>query len=472
MTYTFLQHYWWVVVSLLGGLLVFLMFVQGGNLLLASKLPLDKKRLVLNSTGRKWELTFTTLVTFGGAFFASFPLFYSTSFGGAYWVWVLLLVTFVFQAVSYEFQNKMGNVLGSNFFRACLVANGLLAPVLVGTAVGTFFTGSDFTVDLGAIAGAAAATSGAAAVASGAAVAPAAAPVASGAAAAPAAASVASGAGFVSAWGNPWHGLEAVASPAILLGLVVLFLASALGCLYVLSNVHDPEVETVTRKKLRLSSALFLIALVAWLGWWLTADGFAVGEDGVVAMEPYKYAHNLLAQPLVLVMLLLGAVLVVYGLYLGSFGSASDPSSTAGPSNPGSGSASDPSSTAGPSNLGSSGSASDPSSTAATSCLDSAPSKKAPFRKGIWPAGLGTILVVLSIFLVAGFGGTAFYPSSTDLQSSLTIENASSSPMTLKVMFYVSLLIPFVLAYIAYAWHQMDRKPLTSAELSSSDSKY
>ena len=507
MTYTFLQHYWWVVVSLLGGLLVFLMFVQGGNLLLASKLPLDKKRLVLNSTGRKWELTFTTLVTFGGAFFASFPLFYSTSFGGAYWVWVLLLVTFVFQAVSYEFQNKRGNVLGSNFFRACLVANGLLAPVLVGTAVGTFFTGSDFTVDLGAIAGAAAATSGAAAVASGAAVAPAAAPVASGAAAAPAAASVASGAGFVSAWGNPWHGLEAVASPAILLGLVVLFLASALGCLYVLSNVHDPEVETVTRKKLRLSSALFLIALVAWLGWWLTADGFAVGEDGVVAMEPYKYAHNLLAQPLVLVMLLLGAVLVVYGLYLGSFGSASDPSSTAGPSNPGSGSASDPSSTAGPSNLGSSGSASDPSSTAgpsnpgsgsasdpsstvgpsnlgssgsasdpsstaATSCLDSAPSKKAPFRKGIWPAGLGTILVVLSIFLVAGFGGTAFYPSSTDLQSSLTIENASSSPMTLKVMFYVSLLIPFVLAYIAYAWHQMDRKPLTSAELSSSDSKY
>lgn len=454
MTYTFLQHYWWVVVSLLGGLLVFLMFVQGGNLLLASKLPLDKKRLVLNSTGRKWELTFTTLVTFGGAFFASFPLFYSTSFGGAYWVWVLLLVTFVFQAVSYEFQNKRGNVLGSNFFRACLVANGLLAPVLVGTAVGTFFTGSDFTVDLGAIAGAAAATSGAAAVASGAAVAPAAAPVASGAAAAPAAASVASGAGFVSAWGNPWHGLEAVASPAILLGLVVLFLASALGCLYVLSNVHDPEVETVTRKKLRLSSALFLIALVAWLGWWLTADGFAVGEDGVVAMEPYKYAHNLLAQPLVLVMLLLGAVLVVYGLYLGSFGSASDPSSTAGPSNPGS------------------GSASDPSSTAATSCLDSAPSKKAPFRKGIWPAGLGTILVVLSIFLVAGFGGTAFYPSSTDLQSSLTIENASSSPMTLKVMFYVSLLIPFVLAYIAYAWHQMDRKPLTSAELSSSDSKY
>lgn len=437
MTYTFLQHYWWVVVSLLGGLLVFLMFVQGGNLLLASKLPLDKKRLVLNSTGRKWELTFTTLVTFGGAFFASFPLFYSTSFGGAYWVWVLLLVTFVFQAVSYEFQNKRGNVLGSNFFRACLVANGLLAPVLVGTAVGTFFTGSDFTVDLGAIAGAAAATSGAAAVASGAAVAPAAAPVASGAAAAPAAASVASGAGFVSAWGNPWHGLEAVASPAILLGLVVLFLASALGCLYVLSNVHDPEVETVTRKKLRLSSALFLIALVAWLGWWLTADGFAVGEDGVVAMEPYKYAHNLLAQPLVLVMLLLGAVLVVYGLYLGSFGSASDPSSTA-----------------------------------ATSCLDSAPSKKAPFRKGIWPAGLGTILVVLSIFLVAGFGGTAFYPSSTDLQSSLTIENASSSPMTLKVMFYVSLLIPFVLAYIAYAWHQMDRKPLTSAELSSSDSKY
>lgn len=454
MTYTFLQHYWWVVVSLLGGLLVFLMFVQGGNLLLASKLPLDKKRLVLNSTGRKWELTFTTLVTFGGAFFASFPLFYSTSFGGAYWVWVLLLVTFVFQAVSYEFQNKRGNVLGSNFFRACLVANGLLAPVLVGTAVGTFFTGSDFTVDLGAIAGAAAATSGAAAVASGAAVAPAAAPVASGAAAAPAAASVASGAGFVSAWGNPWHGLEAVASPAILLGLVVLFLASALGCLYVLSNVHDPEVETVTRKKLRLSSALFLIALVAWLGWWLTADGFAVGEDGVVAMEPYKYAHNLLAQPLVLVMLLLGAVLVVYGLYLGSSGSASDPSSTAGPSNPGS------------------GSASDPSSTAATSCLDSAPSKKAPFRKGIWPAGLGTILVVLSIFLVAGFGGTAFYPSSTDLQSSLTIENASSSPMTLKVMFYVSLLIPFVLAYIAYAWHQMDRKPLTSAELSSSDSKY
>lgn len=382
-----LQIYWWCLIALLAGLLVFLMFVQGGNVLLASRLPLDKKRLILNSTGRKWDLTFTCLVTFGGAFFASFPLFYSTSFSGAYWMWILILLSFVLQAVSYEFQNKKGNLLGSAVFRGFLVANGIIAPLLVGMAVGSFFTGSDFVVDKQAILGAG---------------------------------------GAISTWGSDWHGLEAVCSPAILLGLVVLALSMCLGCLYVLNNVDDEKLTGFVRGRLRLVGVLFLLALLVWLVWWMLTPGYAVDKGGTVSMEARKYLHNLLNQWWILAMLLIGALLLLWGLYLGCFGSAKH----------------------------------------------SSKGRKAPFRKGIWPAGIGTVLVVMAIFFVAGFGGTAYYPSCTELQSSLTIVNSSSSPVTLKAMSYVSILIPFVLAYIIVAWRAMDRKSITADEIGGATEKY
>lgn len=379
MTYEFLQSYWWVLVSLLGGLLVFLMFVQGANLHLGNRvLSENQKRLILNSTGRKWELTFTTLVTFGGAFFASFPLFYSTSFGGAYWVWVLLLITFVFQAVSYEFCHKKENLLGVQGFRIALMANGFLAPFLVGTAVGTFFTGSDFTVNKVAIADAAS-------------------PV-------------------ISTWGNGWHGLEALAQPhAVLLGCTLMFLTAMLGDLYVLNNVDDETVHARMRSSIRGLLIPFLIAFLAWTVMLLLKKGFAVDQAGVVSMEHFKYLHNLLQMPVVLVMLLAGVVLVLTGIIKGGW---------------------------------------------------------SPSRKGIWFAGAGTVLVVMAVFFLAGFNGTAYYPSCTDLQSSLTIANSSSSRFTLQVMFWVSLLIPFVVAYIAYAWHQMDRGKISSGEIEKTNDKY
>ena len=379
MTYEFLQSYWWVLVSLLGGLLVFLMFVQGANLHLGNRvLSESQKRLILNSTGRKWELTFTTLVTFGGAFFASFPLFYSTSFGGAYWVWVLLLITFVFQAVSYEFCHKKENLLGVKGFRVALMANGFLAPFLVGTAVGTFFTGSDFTVNKVAIADAAS-------------------PI-------------------ISTWGNGWHGLEALAQPhAVLLGCTLMFLTAMLGDLYVLNNVDDETVHARMRSSIRGLLIPFLIAFLAWTVMLLLKKGFAVDQAGMVSMEPFKYLHNLLQMPVVLVMLLAGVVLVLWGIIKGGFSQS---------------------------------------------------------RKGIWFAGAGTVLVVMAVFFLAGFNGTAYYPSCTDLQSSLTIANSSSSRFTLQVMFWVSLLIPFVVAYIAYAWHQMDRGKISSGEIEKTNDKY
>lgn len=379
MTYAFLQSYWWVLVSLLGGLLVFLMFVQGANLHLGNRvLSENQKRLILNSTGRKWELTFTTLVTFGGAFFASFPLFYSTSFGGAYWVWVLLLITFVFQAVSYEFCHKKENLLGVQGFRIALMANGFLAPFLVGTAVGTFFTGSDFTVNKVAIADAAS-------------------PV-------------------ISTWGNGWHGLEALGQyHAVLLGCTLVFLTAILGALYILNNVNDDAVHAQMRRSIKISTAPFLLFFVIWAVILMLREGFAVDGAGVVSMEPFKYLHNLLQMPVVLGMLLIGVVLVVTGIIKGGWTS---------------------------------------------SC------------KGIWFAGAGTVLVVMSVFFLAGFNGTAYYPSCTDLQSSLTIANSSSSRFTLQVMFWVSLLIPFVVAYIAYAWHQMDRGKISSGEIEKTNDKY
>ena len=379
MTYEFLQNYWWILIALLGGLLVALMFVQGANLHLGNRTLSDlQKRMILNSTGRKWELTFTTLVTFGGAFFASFPLFYSTSFGGAYWVWVLILITFVFQAVSYEFQNKKENLIGSQAFRVFLMINGILAPLLIGTAVGTFFTGSDFTVNKVAIADPAS-------------------PV-------------------ISTWGNGWHGLEALTNyHALLLGCSLVFLTAVLGSLYILRNVEDPKIHEETRRTVKLTLVPFLVFFLTWLVILLVRPGFAVDEEGVVSLEKYKYLHNFLQMPAVLVAFLAGVVLVLWGFILGAFTKS---------------------------------------------------------RSGFWPAGIGTVLVVMAVFFVAGYNGTAYYPSTTDLQSSLSIRNSSSSPFTLQVMFWVSLLIPFVVAYIAYAWHQMDRKKITSDEISGTSHKY
>ena len=379
MTYVLLQNYWWILIALLGGLLVALMFVQGANLHLGNRgLSDTQKRMILNSTGRKWELTFTTLVTFGGAFFASFPLFYSTSFGGAYWVWVLLLITFVFQAVAYEFQNKKENLLGVQSFRVALMANGLLAPFLVGTAVGTFFTGSDFTVNKVAITDPSA-------------------PV-------------------ISTWGNAWHGLEALGQyHAVLLGCTVMFLAAILGSLYILNNVDDEHIHAQMRRSVKMSIGPFLFFFLSWTVILLVRQGYAVNPEGVVYMEAFKYLHNLLAMPAVLVMLLVGVVLVLVSLWLGAFSAS---------------------------------------------------------RKGIWFAMPGTVLVVMSVFFLAGFNNTAYYPSCTDLQSSLTLDNSCSSYFTLKVMSAVSLLIPFVVAYIAYAWHQMDRKKITAEEIEGTADKY
>ena len=379
MTYTFLQNYWWVLVSLLGGLLVALMFVQGANLHLGNKkLDKDQKRLLLNATGRKWELTFTTLVTFGGAFFASFPLFYSTSFGGAYWVWVLLLVTFVFQAVSYEFQHKKGNLLGTKGFRIALMVNGFLAPFLVGTAVGTFFTGSDFTVDKAAIADPSS-------------------PV-------------------ISVWGSGWHGLEALAQPhAVLLGLSLVGLTFLLGALYVLQYVDNGGIRKRMHESISRFSIPFVIVFVAWLVLLILRNGYAVDADGTVVVQQYKYLDNLLQMPAVLAMLVVGVGLIIWGLVQGA---------------------------------------------------------QIESHRGFWPAAGGTVLVVMAVFFLAGFNNTAYYPSTADLQSSLTIRNSSSSYFTLQVMSWVSLLIPFVVAYIAYAWHAMDRKKISMDEIEGSGNKY
>lgn len=372
-TYAFLQHYWWFIIALLGGLLVFLLFVQGGNALifLAGKSEAERQ-LIVNSTGRKWELTFTTLVTFGGAFFASFPLFYSTSFGGAYWVWILILVTFVFQAVSYEFQGKMGNILGKNTFRIFLVLNGCLAPLLIGTAVGTFFTGSDFYVDKSAVTDIAAPT--------------------------------------ISRWGSAWHGLEAVANLFnVEFGLMVLMLTISLGALYLINNIDSERLVAQLRRTLGVSFVIFLLLFVLVMYQLLTMDGFAVTESGAVVMESYKYWHNLLAMPVVLTLLLCGAVLLVAGVV--------------------------------------------------------ATLVRKGFTRGIWLAGPGAVFAVMALFMVAGYNNTAYYPSTADLDASLTIANSSSSEFTLSAMAIVSLIIPFVVAYIAYFWRKMDKQSLTSEEL-------
>ena len=376
-TYLFLQQYWWFLISLLGGLLVFLLFVQGGNALIFVAGKSEKEReLIINSTGRKWELTFTTLVTFGGAFFASFPLFYSTSFGGAYWVWILILITFVFQAVSYEFQGKAGNILGKNTFRIFLTMNGCLAPLLIGTAVGTFFTGSQFIIDKGAVGNIAAPT--------------------------------------ISRWANSWHGLEAVAEPFnVGFGIMVMCLAICLGALYMINNIANDKLSSQLRRALGFSFIGFLLTLVFVLIKLLTMDGFAVDANGEVVMESYKYLHNFLQMPVVLAMFLVGAVLLVAGV---------------------------------------------------VSTL-----LKRDYKRGIWLAAPGTVLAVMALFMIVGYNNTAYYPSICDLQSSLTIKNSCSSEFTLRTMAVVSLIIPFVVAYIAYFWRKMDLKSLTTEELDNSD---
>ena len=376
-TYEFLQQYWWFLISLLGGLLVFLFFVQGGNALifLVGKSELDRQLLV-NSTGRKWELTFTTLVTFGGAFFASFPLFYSTSFGGAYWVWILILITFVFQAVSYEFQSKAGNLLGKNAFRLFLMLNGLLAPLLIGTAVGTFFTGSPFVVNKNAVADA--------------------------------------GAPVISRWVGEWGGLEAVSNGFNLcFGHLVMFLAIVLGALYAINNIYSEPLLKKIRKCLLRVFICFLVVLVLVLVQLFTMDGFGVDAQGMISMVENKYLMNLIEMPVVLVMFLVGAVLLVAGVVMTLL--------------------------------------------------------KPNFYRGIWLAGPGTVLVVMALFMLVGYNGTAYYPSNADLQSSLTLQNSSSSEFTLTCMSIVSLIIPFVVAYIAYFWRKMDIRSITSEELKNTE---
>lgn len=367
-TYIFLQHYWWFLISLLGGLLVFLLFVQGGQSLLFQLGKTEAQRqLLLESTGKKWELTFTTLVTFGGAFFASFPLFYSTSFGGAYWVWMLILLCFVLQAVSYEYQMRKGNLLGKKTYRIFLLINGIAGPVLLGTAVGTFFNGAEFIVNKEQL-------------------------------------SVLS-MPVISQWATSWHGLEAVLNIwNVCLGIAVFFLARVLAILYFMNNIDDESIRSQSWNRLLPESIAFLLFFLAFLAHWLIADGFAVNPDTQeIFMQPYKYALNLLEMPYVTGILLVGVILVLWGIgktYL-------NPS----------------------------------------------------YREGIWFSGTGTVLTVLALLLCAGWNHTAYYPSITDLQSSLTLQNSCSSPFTLKVMSYVSILIPFVLAYIFYAWRAIDLKP-------------
>ena len=380
MDYTILQQYWWFLVSLLGALLVFLLFVQGANSLVFSLGSNDEeRRLIVNSTGRKWEFTFTTLVTFGGAFFASFPLFYSTSFGGAYWLWMLILFSFVLQAVSYEFQNKLGNLLGTRTFQWFLVINGILGPLLLGGAVATFFNGSNFVVAKENLVDGFAS------------------PV-------------------ISSWANASHGLDALLDPwNLVLGFAVFFLARVLGILYVMNNVNDENIRSRGSVRLIGAAVPFVVLFVAFLVRTLCKDGYAYDPaSGVIMMEPYKYLHNFIDMWYLSVVLLAGVALVLYGI------------------------------------------------------IRTVVSKT--YICGIWPVGIGTVLTVLALLLSAGWNNTAYYPSNADLQSSLTIANSCSSYFTLSTMAVVSILIPFVLAYIAYAWYSIDKKKLDKQEIATDES--
>jgi len=371
-SYSFLQSYWWIIISLLGALLVFLMFVQGGQSMIFS-LPANEKQksMMVNALGRKWEFTFTTLVTFGGAFFASFPLFYASSFGGAYWVWIAILFSFIIQAIAYEYRSKPANFLGRKTFDTFLFINGALGPFLIGVAVATFFTGSQFSLN------------------------------------------------FMNnvQWANHWHGLEALLDARnVALGLVVLFLVKCNGSMFIINSVNDEDLINRSVRKLIVNAVAFLVFFLFFVISLLLSNGFAVDNvTGNVAMEKYKYLFNLLQMPVVLILFLAGVAGVLYGLIITIFRGS---------------------------------------------------------RKGIWFSGAGTVLTVFSMFLVAGFNGTAFYPSTYDLNSSLTIRNASSSLFTLKTMMYVSFIIPFVMWYIWYAWKAISRKKISEEELSGEDHVY
>ena len=378
----FLQHYWWFLISLLGALLVFLLFVQGGQALLYDVGRTEAERdLAVNAMGRKWEFTFTTLVTFGGAFFASFPLFYSTSFGGAFYVWMAILLCFVLQAVAYEYRRKPANVLGKKTFNAFLLINGVLGPLLLGTAVSTLFTGAPFTVDRLNLANMGE-----------------------------------NGDAVISQWATPWHGLDALANGwNIVLGIAVTLLAMMLACQYFMNSVADETVVGRARRRMLPFALGFVVCFVAWLVRLLFAEGYAADPaTGAIVAEPGKYLHNLLAMPCVAVVLLAGVLLVLWSIHIGWRGS----------------------------------------------------------RKAIWFGGSGTVLAVLALLLCAGWNNTAYYPSLADMQASLTIRNSSSSLFTLRVMAYVSLLIPFVAAYIWYAWRAINRTPLTREELNEGGHQY
>lgn len=360
MNMEFLQHYWWILISLLGGLLVFLLFVQGGQTLLYTIAKTeDERNLVVNSLGRKWEFTFTTLVVFGGAFFASFPLFYSTSFGGAYLAWMVVLFCFVMQAVSYEYRRKAGNLLGEKTYNIFLIINGVISTICIGAVVGSFFTGNPFKLgEMNDV-----------------------------------------------TWMSPWRGIEVLFNAADLcLGLAIFFLSRTLASLYFMNNIKHDVIYERSKKQVLYNSIPFVVLLLAFLAIILPGKGYAIMEDKSIQLVPYKYFHNLLAMPLNTLVLLIGVIGVLFGII--------------------------------------------------KSIL------KPRWKKGIWFAGIGIVLAVIALFIVAGFNNTAFYPSYTDLNSSLTIYNASSSLYTLKTMAYVSLASPIVLAYIFYAWRALNKKQI------------
>lgn len=380
-TLTILQHYWWFIISLLGALLVFLLFVQGGQGLLYTigRTP-DERNILVNALGRKWEFTFTTLVTFGGAFFASFPLFYSTSFGGAFYVWMLILIVFVIQAVAYEYRRKPDNLLGEKTYECFLIINGIAGALLLGTAVGTLFTGAYFTVDRMNIA-------------------------------------EIGGNPVISQWSTPWHGLEALLDYRnVALGLAVLFLSRVLALHYFLNTVEDAQLRERARKRSLCTAVPFLVFFLTFVISLLFATGYAYDpETGAISAEPYKYLHNLLQMPAVTAVMLAGVVLVLYGVYSGGIKGS---------------------------------------------------------RSAIWFSGCGTVFTVLALLLCAGWNNTCYYPSLSDMQSSLNIANSSSSRFTLSAMSIVSVLIPFVLAYIWYAWRALTGTPITAEEIKNDDHAY
>ena len=381
MTLEFLQEYWWIIVSILGAALVFLMFVQGGQTMIYTLGKTETERtMIVNSLGRKWEFTFTTLVTFGGAFFASFPLFYATSFGGAYWVWMAILFCFIIQAVSYEYRSKPKNIFGPRTFETFLFINGALGTILIGTAVGTFFTGANFTVDKMRLTETLSSVT-------------------------------------ISRWENPWHGLEAVLNiQNVILGLVVFFLARILALLYFMNNIDQDQIIIRCKKQLLYNTIPFLVLFLLFVGMLLTNDGFAVNPiTGIVSMEPLKYLHNLLSMPVVLILFVVGVLMVLYGIILSLIKKTSN---------------------------------------------------------GIWFTGPGAFLTVFALFLLAGLNNTSFYPSLSDLQSSLTIHNSSSSHYTLTVMSYVSLMVPFVIIYIIYAWRSINNTKIIEAEMNEETHVY